>query len=61
MGVTTDYAAVKRWRSKSRKNREYGNAFMRQQRSKYRKLYLQGKIAYADIPPAYRYFKDTRA
>ena len=46
----------KRWYSKP-ENKKKQNEYIRDQRRKYRKLYLKKKIAYEDIPVSYRYFK----
>jgi hypothetical protein len=57
--MSGDYASVKKWRHKNKKNAAYSKLFMQKRRKHFRKLYLAGEIAYADIPKAYRYFVES--
>lgn len=47
-----------KWLSKP-ENRKKQTEYMRKRRAHYRKRYLTGEIAYADVPKSYRYFADT--
>jgi hypothetical protein len=57
--MSSDYAYIKEWRQKSKKNARYNTSYMRERRKHYRSLYVAGKIAYADIPKSYRYFTNS--
>ena len=55
----TNYEIQKRWIAKPG-NREKRSTFMRDQRKYYRRLFLEGKIEYQNIPKGYRYFVNRR-
>lgn len=57
-GVST-YEEVKSWRNKP-KNRRYNPEYMRFKRRYYKTLWKEGKVAYEDVPKAYRYWVKPR-
>jgi hypothetical protein len=52
------YKYITPWR---RKNPAYTRDWMKERRRHFKRMYDEGRIAYADIPKAYRYFHAKRA
>ena len=52
------YLDVEKWRKSSPERARYNPEYMKFRRKYYKTLWLEGKIAYEDIPKSYRYWKN---